>query len=122
MSVAASGRTEFALDLYTRRAKLSVKGLARSYGPQTLRIYRMKPEMGPPDVDEIEFPAGDISWEREWEHFRKAILEGLDNTSLLGGLDSARYALARVGEAYRAAGYTGVTGTTGFAASLGADR
>jgi predicted dehydrogenase len=115
-------KNEFALDLYTTRVKLSVTGLARSYGPQKLRIYRMHPEMGPPDLEEIDFPIEDVSWEREWQHFRTAIIDGATNGTLLGNLASARYALARVGDAYRAAGYTGVTGTAGFASSRGADR
>jgi hypothetical protein len=115
-------KNEFALDLYTTRAKLSVTGLARSYGPQILRVYRMKPEMGPPDLEETTFPSGDVSWEREWRHFRTAIAEGSANDALLGNLPSARYALARVGDAYRASGYTGVTGTPGFASSRGVGR
>ena len=46
-------KNEFALELYTRRSKFAVTGLAGSYGTQTLRIYRMRPEMGPPDLEEI---------------------------------------------------------------------
>ena len=38
----------FSLEIYCRTAKLQVDGLVRSYGPQTLRIYRMGPELGPP--------------------------------------------------------------------------
>ena len=48
----------FSLEIYCRSAKLQVDGLARSYGPQRLTIYSMKPELGPPDVETIEFPAG----------------------------------------------------------------
>ena len=54
-------------------AKLQVDGLVRSYGPQTLRIYRMKPELGPPELEEIHFPDEDVSWAAEWEHFAAAI-------------------------------------------------
>ena len=36
----------------------------------------MKPELGPPDVEEIDYPAEDVSWAREWEHFRSAIAAG----------------------------------------------
>jgi predicted dehydrogenase len=114
-------KNEFALELYTTRSKLSVTGLARSYGPQTLRIFRMRPEMGPPDIEEIAFPVEDESWKCEWAHFRSAILSGADNDALLGNLDSARYALECVGAAYRLAGYDGLTGTPGFP-SLSGDR
>jgi predicted dehydrogenase len=50
-------KNEFALDVYTRTAKLAVSGLAGSYGPQALRIWRMRPEMGPPELEEVAYPA-----------------------------------------------------------------
>ena len=108
-------KNEFALDLYTRRSKLAVSGLAGSYGAQCLRIYRMRPEMGPPDLEELSYPPEDVSWREEWAHLRAAIARGADAGPLLGDLASARYALERVGEAYRSAGYEGVTGTPDFA-------
>ena len=40
----------FSLEAYCRTAKLQVDGLVRSYGTQRLRIYRMRPELGPPDA------------------------------------------------------------------------
>jgi len=92
-------KNEFALEVYTRRAKLAVAGLAGSYGPQTLRIWRMRPEMGPPDLEEVHYPAPDVSWDAEWDHFRAAIHAGGDG--LLGDLGSARYGLACAEEAYR---------------------
>ena len=96
-------KNEFALEIYTRHTKLAVSGLAGSYGAQTLRIWRMRPEMGPPDLEEIASPAGDPSWAAEWDHFRAAIL-GDAPPELLGDLDSARYGLACAQEAYRRRG------------------
>ena len=46
----------FSLEIYCRTAKLQVDGLARSYGPQRLRIYRMRPELGPPELEEFATP------------------------------------------------------------------
>jgi predicted dehydrogenase len=80
----------FSLEIYCRTAKLRVDGLARSYGPQTLRIYAMKPEMGPPDVEEIAYPPADVSWSKEWAYFR-SLVRGAKPT-LPDTLDSARYA------------------------------
>jgi predicted dehydrogenase len=94
-------RNEFALDVYTRTTKLAVSGLAGSYGPQTLRIWRMRPEMGPPDLEEVAYPAEDGSWAAEWRHFR-ATLDDV-GAPLLGDLESARYGLACAEEAYRRA-------------------
>jgi predicted dehydrogenase len=96
-------KNEFALDIYTRHTKLAVSGMAGSYGPQTLRIWRMRPEMGPPDLEEITFPAEDHSWTSEWAHFRSAI-RGETGTDLLGDLASAAYGLTCAEEAYRRRG------------------
>ncbi len=43
----------FSLEIYCRTASSQVDGLVRSYGPQRLRIYRMRPELGPPDLEEV---------------------------------------------------------------------
>ncbi len=98
-------RNEFAMEIYTRRTKLQVTGLAGSYGPQILRVWRMRPEMGPPDLEEVAFPAADPSWRAEWEHFREAVL-ARGPAALLGDLESARYGLSVVQEAYRRSGWT----------------
>ncbi len=82
-------------------------GLVRSYGIQRLLLWRMRPELGPPDLEEIEYSGEDVSWEAEWQHFRRAILAE-DGRQILGDLASARYAHARVEDAYRANGYDDV--------------
>ena len=94
----------FSLEIYCRTAKLQVDGLVRSYGPQTLRIYRMSPELGPPEVEEIAYPAEDGSWEREWEHFAE-VLDGGDELPLNGGLGDAHYAWTQVEAAYAGSEY-----------------
>lgn len=96
----------FSIEVYCRTAKLAVDGLVKSYGPQQLRIWRMKPELGPPELEELSYPNVDVSWEAEWENFAAAITTG---APVLGDLDDARYAWARVEDAYRAAPqYAGV--------------
>ncbi len=89
----------FSVEVYCRTAKLQVDGLVRSYGNQRLRIYRMKPELGPPDLEEREYGAEDVSWSAEWEHFAQVLASG---GQLLGGLDDALYAWRRVQDAYAA--------------------
>jgi predicted dehydrogenase len=84
-------KNTFSLEIACRAAKFAVDGLVRSYGPQQLRIYKMRPELGPPDVEEVRYPDRDNSWACEWEHFSEAILTG-DHRPLLGDLASARYA------------------------------
>lgn len=90
----------FSLEIYCERAKLAVDGLTRSYGPQELRIYRMKPELGPPDLERVDYPGPDVSWEREWEHFSGAVRSG-DGRALLGDLELAAYAWRCVEQAAR---------------------
>jgi predicted dehydrogenase len=92
----------FSLEVYCRKAKLEVDGLARSYGPQRLRIYRMGPDLGPPELEEIAYPEQDVSWRLEWAHFAEAIAAG-DGRQLLGGLLDARYAWSQVEAAYASA-------------------
>lgn len=66
----------FSLEVACQTAKLQVDGLTGSYGPQRLTIYRMRPELGPPDVEEVDYPAEDVSWRTEWQSFRAAALAG----------------------------------------------
>lgn len=98
-------KNTFSLEIYCRRAKLQVDGLVRSYGPQSLRIYRMKPELGPPDLEELSFGDDDVSWTAEWEHFA-AVVAG--EVELLGSLADASYAWARVEDAYAGGPYAGM--------------
>ena len=90
----------FSLEITCRTGKITVDGLARSYGPQVVHVYTMKPEMGPPDVERIEYDPVDVSWQREWEHFRDAITRGDPHVPLNGDLVSARYAWEQVERAY----------------------
>ena len=99
----------FDLEIYCERAKWHVTGLAGSYGPQILRIFRMRPEMGPPDVQEVPAPSGDVSWKEEWRNFRAAI--AADSPCILeGDLDDARYAHSVVQEIYRGSGFRSANG------------
>ena len=91
-------KNTFSIEVYCRTAKLQVDGLVRSYGSQKLRIYRMRPELGPPDLEERIFPDEDVSWRGEWENLAGAIEFG---EPMLGSLEDAHYAWTRVQDAYR---------------------
>jgi predicted dehydrogenase len=94
----------FSLEIYCRTGKLRVEGLQGSYGPQKLDIYAMSPELGPPEIETIEYDPRDVSWDAEWQHFREAILAE-DGQPLLGDLEYAAYAWSCVEEAQRRGGY-----------------
>jgi predicted dehydrogenase len=89
----------FSFEIYCRTGKLHVEGLARSYGAQRLTIHAMKPELGPPDTEVVEYAPEDLSWRREWAHFREALIAA-DDRPLRGDLESARYAWDCVERAY----------------------
>jgi predicted dehydrogenase len=59
----------FSLEIFLERAQISVDGLGRSYGTETLTLYKMKPEMGPPDVEVMKFEGEDVSWRNEISDF-----------------------------------------------------
>jgi len=63
----------FVFEIMLEKAKIQVNGIGRSYGKETITLYKMKPEMGPPDVEEIDFPEEDVSWALENEEFFDAI-------------------------------------------------
>src|SRR5262249_34768049 len=90
-------KNTFLLEVYCRTAKLQVDGLVRSYGTQKLRIYHMRPELGPPDLEERTFGDEDMSWTTELAHFAAAIGSG---EPVLGPLADALYGWARVQDAY----------------------
>ncbi len=63
----------FCLEIMLEKAKLQVDGLGGSYGIEKLTIYKMKSEMGPPDLEEIKFDQPDNSWGLENKLFFEAI-------------------------------------------------
>ncbi len=65
----------FSLEIFGARGALVVEGLGRSYGAESLTIYRRQ-ACGPPVEERIEFSGPDVSWEREWDEFLAAIQSG----------------------------------------------
>jgi predicted dehydrogenase len=97
-------KNTFSLEVFCRRAKLAVEGLARSYGPQRLTIHRMAPELGPPELEELSYSPEDVSWRREWRNLADAIAAG-DERRLCGDLHDAHYAWVQVESAYARSPY-----------------
>ena len=88
----------FSLEIYGKNGKLHVEGLGGSYGVERLALYKMLPEMGPPETTIWEFPRGDGSWALEFEEFLEDIRL---NRTPSASLADARAALAIVAEVYR---------------------
>ena len=80
-----------------RTAKIEITGLGGSYGVERLTYYEMKPEMGPPDATEWEWPAADDSWRDEIDD----VLAALAGKPTIGAsLADCMAAFAIVDEAY----------------------
>jgi predicted dehydrogenase len=88
----------FSLEIYGRDAKLHAEGLGGSYGPERLTLYRMLPEMGPPETTAWEYVRGDESWTLEFAEFLEDIRAG---RAPAAGLADARAALVVVEAIYR---------------------
>ena len=77
----------FQFEIMLKKAKIQIDGLGRSYGKETLTLYTMKPEMGPPDVEVIEYPEYDSSWKDENEiFFNRIAKKDFSSSALKDGL------------------------------------
>jgi predicted dehydrogenase len=92
----------FSLEIYGRDGKISVDGLGGSYGPEKLTYYRMLPQMGPPETQAWEYPAGDASWALETGAFVEDIRLGRTPSP---GLQEGARTLEIVETIYRKSGY-----------------
>ena len=63
----------FSFEIFGQTAKVAVEGLGGSYGAERLTFYKMKPEMGPPEIESWEFPGPDLSWDAELAAFAEDI-------------------------------------------------
>lgn len=59
----------FCFEIMLENAKIQIDGLGGSYGTEKLTLYKMRPEMGPPDVEEFIFDQPDQSWKIENQIF-----------------------------------------------------
>ena len=59
----------FSFEIFGRTGKLQIDGLGGSYGTERLTLYRMLPELGPPETRAWEYPGEDRSWHAEFADF-----------------------------------------------------
>jgi predicted dehydrogenase len=86
----------FEMELALRTARLDLRGLGGSYGPERLIVHAMAPELGPPTSSEQVW-SDDDSWLAELADVRDA----LDDRPARGAtLEDARAVLRIVEEAY----------------------
>jgi predicted dehydrogenase len=90
----------FSFEVHGRAGAVSVLGLGRSYGVETLTAHRRAPEGGAPDVVERAFDGPDESWRLEWEDFVRAMGGG---EGMLGTADDGVVAMRMLDALYRSA-------------------
>lgn len=88
----------FSFEIMLKRAKLQIDGLGGSYGKERLTLFAMSEKMGPPSVEEFNFPDEDLSWKRENEFFVKRI-QSYDNS--YKPLKDALYVLNLIDRIYK---------------------
>ena len=57
----------FSLEITLEKAKIDIFGLGGSYGVESLTLYEMQPEMGPPPSSTMTWDESDASWTLELE-------------------------------------------------------
>jgi len=92
----------FSLEVVGRKGKLEITGLGGSYGTERLALYRMPPQLGPPETTIWEYPMADNSWEVEFAEFLEDIRLKRDSEP---GIRDAQAALRVVEQAYGEASY-----------------
>lgn len=63
----------FSFEIALRTAKIDISGLGGSYGIETLTLYEMQPEMGPPTSRIQQWNQTDESWKRELDDFIRSV-------------------------------------------------
>jgi predicted dehydrogenase len=91
-------KNTFCFEIYGKSGKLQIDGLGGSYGLEQLSLYKMLPQMGPPQATIWQYPFPDTSWNLEMEELLAAISE---NRSPLGDISDALANLRLVDEIYQ---------------------
>jgi predicted dehydrogenase len=91
----------FSFEIFGRDGKLQIDGLGGSYGVEKITLYRMLPQMGPPETTTWEFPFPDRSWEEECLEFFAAIAE---RRRPVGDIIDAKANLDVIDRVYRSQG------------------
>jgi predicted dehydrogenase len=95
-------KNQFSFEIFCRNGKIDINGLGGSYGIERITLYKMLPEMGPPETTSWEYPRGDFSWELEFKEFLDDIKLGREPSA---NLADAYAALTIVEHIYRKSGY-----------------
>lgn len=96
----------FCFEVMMQTAKIQIDGLGGSYGKEKLTLYKMKPEMGPPKMQEFLFNEKDTSWQDETKVFFDRISKKIYSEK---DIKDASYVLSIVEKLYKQSLVTHVT-------------
>ncbi len=71
-------KNRFSFEVFCEQGSIAIEGLGRSYGAERLLITRRSLDGSPPNLSEQIFGSEDVSWDKEWNEFVGAILDGTD--------------------------------------------
>lgn len=66
-------KNKFKFEIYGTKGAIEVDGLGKSYGDETVRIFKRYKLGAAPKIIEKVFKGNDISWEHEWKDFINGI-------------------------------------------------
>lgn len=95
-------KNTFSFEIYGKLGKIDISGLGGSYGTEKITLFKLLPEMGPPETFSWEFPMKDNSWTTELIEFFNDIKS---NTNKLNNLDDALFNLEIIDKIYKNSGY-----------------
>jgi predicted dehydrogenase len=87
----------FSFEIFCKKGKLQIDGIGGSYGTERLTLYRMLPQMGPPETTIWEYPFPDDSWKTEFLEFEHSIKTNMQPEP---GIQDALEALIIVSKIY----------------------
>ncbi|EKE22264.1 MAG: hypothetical protein ACD_7C00007G0002 [uncultured bacterium] len=97
-ATAVEWKNIFVFEIILERIKIQINGLGRSYGRETLTLYKMRPEMGPPVVKEFDFDQEDNTWRQEnREFFLKIKRDDISDKSI----KDAKFVLETIEKIYK---------------------
>ena len=88
----------FSFEIFGKKGKLQIDGLGGSYGVEKLTLFKMLPELGPPETTCWEYPFEDKSWNIEIDNFVESI-SNCNNSD--GSLENALYVLKVINKIYQ---------------------
>jgi predicted dehydrogenase len=95
-------KNTFSFEIYGRSGKIDINGLGGGYGIERIALYRMQPQMGPPETTIWEYPMEDDSWAVEFATFAEDIRT---KRVVAPGLRDAVVVLRIIEQIYKDSGY-----------------